>query len=91
VSPVMRTQWCKPSVQAQQCEPNHASRVMHAEQSLIPMDMVGIYVTARAVPHSIVSVPAAMFRARWAGRSVALTKRRAVDFCRVTTAICPAG
>jgi len=32
-----------------------------------------------------------MFSATWArGPGVALTKRRAVDFCRVATAICPA-
>jgi len=55
------------------------------------MDGVGINVTAGAVPHSIGSVPApksSAMRAR--GPGLALTKRRAVDFCRVTTAICPA-
>lgn len=40
-------------------------------------------VTGAAGPHSISSVPAAASR-------IALTKRRAVDFCRVATAICPA-
>jgi hypothetical protein len=55
------------------------------------MHEVEIYVTARAVPHSIGSVLAPKFSARRALRpAIALTKRRAVDFCRVTTAICPA-
>lgn len=55
------------------------------------MDKVGIYVTAEAVPHSIGIVLAPKSSAALALRSgLALTKRRAVDFCRVTTAICPA-
>jgi hypothetical protein len=55
------------------------------------MQKVGIYVTAGAVPHSIGSVLAPKSSATWARRTgLALTKRRAVDFCRVTTAICPA-
>jgi hypothetical protein len=37
-------------------------------------------------------VPAVMHRANAARcPDIALTKRRAVDFCRVATAICPAG
>ena len=47
-------------------------------------------VTGAASPHTIGYVPAQM---RSGGRArrpeVALTKRRAVDFCRVATAICP--
>jgi hypothetical protein len=55
------------------------------------MQKVGIYVTAGAVPHSIGSVPAQKSSVIWGRRTdLALTKRRAVDFCRVTTAICPA-
>jgi hypothetical protein len=48
-------------------------------------------VTPTARPHSIAYVPVQM---RSQGRTrrpeIALTKRRAVDFCRVATAICPA-
>jgi len=58
---------------------------------MIPMYKVGIYVTALLVPHNIGSVPppkSSTCRVRRPG--LALTKRRAVDFCRVTTAICPA-
>ncbi|HSR83966.1 MAG TPA: putative leader peptide [Streptosporangiaceae bacterium] len=37
-------------------------------------------------------MPAPKSSATWVRRpGLALTKRRAVDFCRVTTAICPAG
>lgn len=58
---------------------------------MIPMCKVGIYVTATLVPHNIGSVPPPKSRAGRARRpGFALTKRRAVDFCRVTTAICPA-
>jgi hypothetical protein len=60
-------------------------------RSLIPIKKVGIYVTAASVPHSIGIVLAPKSSATWARRTgLALTKRRAVDFCRVTTAICPA-
>jgi hypothetical protein len=53
------------------------------------MKKIGIgLVTAAASPHSIGSVPAPTYVARRA--VVALTKRRAVDFCRVAAAICPA-
>jgi hypothetical protein len=55
------------------------------------MQKVGIYVTAGRVPHSIGTVLAPKSSATAARRTdLALTKRRAVDFCRVTTAICPA-
>jgi hypothetical protein len=48
-------------------------------------------VTQAACPHSIGYVPAPMHHASRAPRpALALTKRRAVDFCRVATAICPA-
>ena len=48
--------------------------------------------TAAACPHSIGYVSALMCRVSEAGcPGFALTKRRAVDFCRVATAICPAG
>jgi hypothetical protein len=48
-------------------------------------------VTAEAAANSIGYVPA-LVRSEWRARCqpVALTKRRAVDFCRVSTAICPA-
>lgn len=48
-------------------------------------------VTGAAAPHNIGYVPAQM-RGRGQSRrpEIALTKRRAVDFCRVATAICPA-
>ncbi len=56
------------------------------------MQKVGIYVTAGPAPHSIGTVLAPKSRVTWARRTdLALTKRRAVDFCRVTTSICPAG
>jgi hypothetical protein len=47
-------------------------------------------VTPAARPHSIGYVSAQM-RSRGLARrpEVALTKRRAVDYCRVATAICP--
>lgn len=48
-------------------------------------------VTGAAGPHNIGYVPAQM-RSRGQARrrpEIALTKRRAVDFCRVATAICP--
>jgi hypothetical protein len=49
-------------------------------------------VTVAAAAHSICYVPARV-RASRCGLSsmprLALTKRRAVDFCRVSTAICP--
>ena len=55
------------------------------------MHKVGIYVTAGAAPNSIGSVLAPKSGAIWVRRpGLALTKRRAVDFCRVNTAICPA-
>ena len=58
---------------------------------MIPMHKVGIYVTALLVPHSIGSVPSQKSSAGRTRRpGLALTKRRAVDFCRVSTAICPA-
>lgn len=46
----------------------------------------------RAVPpHNIGYVPAPTdSRSRAQRPEIALTKRRAVDFCRVATAICPA-
>jgi hypothetical protein len=48
-------------------------------------------VTPAARPHSIGYVPASMHHAPGARRpALALTKRRAVDFCQVATAICPA-
>jgi len=48
-------------------------------------------VTAAFGTHSINYVPAAMDRATGARcPDIALTKRRAVDFCHVATAICPA-
>jgi len=60
-------------------------------RDMIPTNEVGIYVTAAPVPHSIGIVFAPKSSATGARRSgLALTKRRAVDFCRVTTAICPA-
>jgi hypothetical protein len=59
-------------------------------RALIPTSEVGIYVTAAPVPHSIGIVFAPKSSATRARRGLALTKRRAVDFCRVTTAICPA-
>jgi hypothetical protein len=47
-------------------------------------------VTATARPHSIGYVPASMHHASGARPpALALTRRRAVDFCRVATAICP--
>jgi hypothetical protein len=42
-------------------------------------------VTVGQPPHSIVSVPGTTMPA---GSAAVLTKRRAVDFCRVGTAIC---
>jgi len=55
------------------------------------MHKVGIYVTAEPVPHTISSVLAQKSSVSGARRpGFLLTKRRAVDFCRVTTAICPA-
>jgi hypothetical protein len=42
-------------------------------------------VTLSLLPHSIVYVPETIVPA---GSAAVLTKRRAVDFCRVTTAIC---
>ncbi len=48
-------------------------------------------VTRATDPHSIAYVPAQMRRLGLARHpEIALTKRRAVDFCRVATAICPA-
>jgi hypothetical protein len=43
-------------------------------------------VTARLSPHSI---PIVTSRTATARTATALTKRRAVDFCHVATAICP--
>jgi hypothetical protein len=46
--------------------------------------------TVAASAHTIGYVPAATDgRSRARRPDLALTKRRAVDFCRVTTAICP--
>jgi hypothetical protein len=45
--------------------------------------------TAAVAPHSIGYVPV-RDRGRCPLPQLALTKRRAVDFCRVSTAICPA-
>ena len=47
--------------------------------------------TGSARPHNIgyVSAPT-VSRSRARCPEIALTKRRAVDFCRVATAICPA-
>jgi hypothetical protein len=42
-------------------------------------------VTLRQPPHTIVYVPGTTMPA---GSAAVLTKRRAVDFCRVGTAIC---
>jgi len=42
-------------------------------------------VTLRPAPHTIVYVPGTPMPA---GGAAVLTKRRAVDFCRVATAIC---
>jgi hypothetical protein len=42
-------------------------------------------VTLSLAPHSIVYVPGTTMPA---GSAAVLTKRRAVDFCRVATAIC---
>jgi hypothetical protein len=65
---------------------------MRDGSDIIPMQKVGIYVTAGPAPHSIGTVLAPKSRVTWARRTdLALTKRRAVDFCRVTTSICPAG
>jgi hypothetical protein len=48
-------------------------------------------VTPTARPHNIAYVPAQMRgQVRTRRPEIALTKRRAVDFCRVATAICPA-
>jgi hypothetical protein len=44
--------------------------------------------TAAPAPHSIGYMPARA-PGRWPLPQLALTKRRAVDFCRVSTAICP--
>ena len=64
---------------------------MRYGSGMIPIDIVEINVTAGPVPHSIASVLAPKSTATWARRTgPALTKRRAVDFCRVATAICPA-
>lgn len=50
-----------------------------------------LIVTADADPNSIGYVqPQGRSVRRARCQSVALTKRRAVDFCRVSTAICPA-
>ena len=47
--------------------------------------------TVAADAHTIGYVPAPMDSPDQARRpDIALTKRRAVDFCRVATAICPA-
>jgi hypothetical protein len=47
--------------------------------------------TRAARPHSIGYVPPQTdSRSRARRPEIALTKRRAVDFCRVATAICPA-
>jgi len=47
--------------------------------------------TGAVRPHNIGYVPAPTDRRSRAQRpEIALTKRRAVDFCRVATAICPA-
>jgi hypothetical protein len=47
--------------------------------------------TPAASPHNIGYVPAPTdSRSRARRPEIALTKRRAVDFCRVATAICPA-
>jgi hypothetical protein len=47
--------------------------------------------TRAARPHNIGYVPARTdSRSRARCPQIALTKRRAVDFCRVATAICPA-
>jgi hypothetical protein len=55
------------------------------------MHKVGIYVTAGPVAHTIGNVLAQKSSVIGARRPcLVLTKRRAVDFCRVTTAICPA-
>jgi hypothetical protein len=66
--------------------------VMASRNEVLPIYMTGkLDVTQAASPHSIGYVPARMSgRSQTRRPEIALTKRRAVDFCRVATAICPA-
>ena len=50
------------------------------KQSIMPYSVAGPGVTAAPTPHTIVYVHS--------GTAQRLTKRRAVDFCRVATALC---
>ena len=60
---------------------------------MIPINRIGIQDSdSSSRPDSIGERAGAMHRANAARcPDIALTKRRAVDFCRVATAICPAG
>jgi hypothetical protein len=66
------------------------NRVVAGDRLFLYIRSENQIVTPAASPHSISYVSAQM-RSRGLARrpEVALTKRRAVDYCRVATAICP--